>query len=115
MKSLVEFTLDDGTTMLVETEIPTPEGGLVQASRPGDMLTKAHLSFGEAIDKVKPAAETIIKKLRNLHDNPDEIEVEFGIKLNAEAGAFLASAGVEANYTVTLKWKRSKEITRNDQ
>jgi len=34
-----------------------------------------------------PAAQTIIQKLRALHDPPDETEVEFGRKLNARAGA----------------------------
>jgi hypothetical protein len=36
----------------------------------------------------------------------DEMAVEFGIKLNAGAGAFIASTGVEANYKVPLKWAR---------
>ncbi|MGH2593215.1 MAG: CU044_2847 family protein [Anaerolineae bacterium] len=41
-----------------------------------------------------------------MHDAPDEVGVEFGIKLNAEAGAFVALAGAEANYKVTLKWTK---------
>jgi hypothetical protein len=33
--------------------------------------------------------------------------VEFGIVLNAEAGAVLASASASANYKVIMTWKRS--------
>jgi len=58
---------------------------------------------------IRPAAQTIIQKLRALHDPPDEIEVEFGLKLNAQVGAFIAAAGTEANYKVTLTWKREEK------
>jgi len=70
---------------------------------------KAHQTFEAALDKIRPAAQTIIKKLRALHDPPDEIKVEFGLKLNAQAGAFIAAAGTEANYKVTLTWKREEK------
>lgn len=104
MKRLIEFALDDNTSLLVEVD-ESELGGLVEASSPGEVIAKARVSFEEALDKVKPAANVIIKKLRSLHDQPDEIEVEFGLKLSAEAGAVLAAAGAEANYAVTLKWK----------
>ena len=112
MKRLVKFSLQDGGTMLVEVDEPegyaetTTRGEVVKAARLGEVPDKARETFEEALDKIKPAAQTIINKLRELHDAPDEIGVEFGIKLSAEAGAFIASAGVEANYTVTLKWTK---------
>jgi hypothetical protein len=119
MKRLVEFSLQEGGTMLVEVDEPegsaetTMRGGVVKAARPsGEVVESAQKTFEEALDKIKPAAQAIIDKLRELHDAPDEIGVEFGIKLSAEAGAFIASAGVEANYTVTLKWIKSSTSAR---
>ena len=105
MKQLVEFPLEDGSTILVEVESPEG-GGMVPAARGGETVVKAQETFEAALDKVHPAASAIIAKLRDLHDPPDEIGVEFGLKMSAEAGAFVAAAGVEANYKVTLKWKR---------
>jgi len=70
---------------------------------------RAGQTFEAALDKIRPAAQAIIQKLRALHDPPDEIEVEFGLKLNAQAGAFIAAAGTEANYRVTLTWKREEK------
>jgi hypothetical protein len=72
-------------------------------------VAKAQLTLEKSLEKVRPAAQFIIEKLRSLHDAPDEIGVAFGLKLSAEAGAVLASAGAEANYTVTLKWVRKNE------
>jgi hypothetical protein len=39
---------------------------------------------------------------------PNEIKVEFELKLSTEAGAIVAASGIEANYKVTLKWKRKE-------
>ncbi len=109
MKQLIEFPLEDGTSILVEVDQPEPEGGLVKTARPGEVVARASQTLEQAMEKIKPAAAAVIKKLRGLSDPPDEISVEFGIKLSAEAGAVVASAGVEANYTVTLKWEREKK------
>ena len=73
------------------------------------MPEKAQETFEAALDKIRPAAQTIIQKLRALHDPPDQIQVEFGLKLNAQAGAFIAAASTEANYKVTLTWKREEK------
>lgn len=73
------------------------------------MPEKAHQTFEAALDKIRPAAQTIIQKPRALHDPSDEIEVEFGLKLSAQAGAFIAAAGTEANYKITLTWKREEK------
>ena len=109
MKRLIEFQLADGDKIYVEVE-ETGEGGMVPASRGGRSVTdkadKARKTFEDALDKIRPAAATIIGKLRDLHDPPDEIEVEFGLKMNAEFGAVVAATGMEANYKVTLKWER---------
>jgi hypothetical protein len=105
MKRLIEFPLEDGTTMLVEIDEPE-QGGLVKASRTGEVIVKAQQTLEKALENVQPAAKFVIQQLRQLHDSPDEIQVAFGLKLSAEAGAVLAAAGAEANYTVTLKWNK---------
>lgn len=109
MKHLVEFPLEDGTTILVEVDDPET-GSVIRSGRVGDAVTKSQKTFEEAMDKVKPAASAIIAKIRSLHDTPDEVEVEFGLKMSADAGAFVASAGIEANYKVTLKWKKEEKL-----
>ena len=111
MKKLIEFPLEDGTFMLVEIDADeAEENQWVPASRWGhtslNLPAKAALTFEAAMEKVKPAAAAIVKNLRELSDPPDEMKVEFGLKLSAEAGAFIAAAGIEANYTVSLTWKR---------
>ena len=104
MKRLIEYKLEDGSPIVVEVD--EPEGGPQPVSR--GVIEKAKTSFAEALEKVKPTAETIIAKLRDLSDSPTEVQVKFGLKMNANAGAIIAAAGVEANYEITLKWTREK-------
>ena len=107
MKRYVEFPLEDGGTILVEVDEPEI-GGTRRVSRDNDVPERAQVTFEEAVGRVRPAAETIIRRLRDLADPPDQVGVEFGLKLSGTAGAIIASAGVEANYKVTLTWKRAE-------
>ena len=109
MKRLIEFPLEEGGSVWVEVDEPEPPGGVVRAARPTEMMTKASQTFEEALDRIRPAADVLIAKLRGLSDPPDEMAVQFGLKLSAEAGAVVAAASAEANYTVTLTWKRGQD------
>ncbi|SRR6266498_3550859 len=114
MKRLVEFPLEDGTIMMVEVE-ESEEDGLERVSRGGEMIERARQTLEESLETVRPAAQHIVEKLRSLHDSPDEIEVQFGINLNADCGAVLASAGITANYSVKLKWVKDKLSDKIDK
>ncbi|MEO0889086.1 MAG: CU044_2847 family protein, partial [Pseudomonadota bacterium] len=54
----------------------------------------------------KPAANDLVEALSNLARKPDELEIEFGLKLNGEVGALIAKASTEANFTVKMKWAK---------
>jgi hypothetical protein len=108
MKQLVEFALADDEVILVEVDAPTLARATMRGlAEPQAMVEKAKISFEQALDKLKPAADAIISKLRNLTERPDEISVEFGIKLSAAAGAVITSASVEANFVVKLLWRQA--------
>jgi hypothetical protein len=106
MKQLIEFPLENGNTVLVEVETQNHEktSGPTRISRAGKVIEQAQKSFDDALEKIQPIASSIIGKVRNLSDSPDEVEVKFGFNMNADAGAVIASAGAEANFEITLKW-----------
>ena len=107
MKRLVEFTLEDGSTILVESEETVSGGGpVVRGGGPGDVIERAQLGFEAALGKIKPVAAAFIAKVRDIADAPEQVGIEFGIKLGAKTGAFIASADAEATFKVTLTWKR---------
>ena len=109
MKPLISFSLKGNESILVEVEeLPSTDGGEeLAANYPGQqVVVEAKTSFAEAIEKIKPIAANIIGKIRELQDSPDEVEVKFGLKMTATTGVVIASANVEGNYEITLKWKK---------
>lgn len=107
MKRMIEVPLESGGSMLMEVELDESEQqGMVPAARPGEMAAKAKQTFEEALEQIKPAADIVIEKLRGMSARPEEMEVTFGLKMSAEAGAFIASASTEANFKVLLRWNR---------
>ncbi len=109
MKRLLEYPLKDGSLVLVEVEEPErPSTAAIRGVQLSshEVVERATQTFEDALEKVKPAAGAIIAKLKELKSPPDQIGLEFGIKFSAKAGAVIASADAEANFKVTLSWKR---------
>src|SRR5258707_15831798 len=104
-KHFVEFKMEDGGTIIVEMDEPETGGTTRASRRPGEIAEEAKETFEQALSKIRPATEKVITTLRELAYKPDEIEMEFGFNMSAVAGVVIASAGVEANYKVTLRWK----------
>lgn len=106
MKQLVEYKLKDGSSFHAEIEVSESEG-VIRAGRK-DLPAEANMMFEDAINKVKPMATAIIESMRSITDPSPEVEISFGLKLTATAGAVVASAGAEANYALTLRWPGGK-------
>jgi hypothetical protein len=106
MGRLVEFPLEHGGSILVEVDAAGPvTRGL--GDRRG-VTEQAQQTFEQAVARVQPAAQVLVSRLRALADAPEEIGVEFGLELSAEAGAFIAAASSTANFKVTLTWRRER-------
>src|SRR5215204_626805 len=109
MKRLVEFRSDSGEPILVEVEDVGLSGEARRGLSASAVVERAQTSFEDALDRVRPMATGLVGKLRAIGaagSPPDEVQVQFGIVLSAEAGAVLASASAEANYSVTMTWKQ---------
>jgi hypothetical protein len=106
MSRLVEFPLEDGGSVLVEVDVGAGPVTRGLGDRHG-VTEQAQQTFEQAVARVQPAAQALVNRLRALADAPEEIGVEFGLELSAEAGAFIAAASSTANFKVTLTWRRN--------
>ena len=108
MARLARFQLADGTFFVAEvdgeSEVPRTMRG--SASR-AELIIESNETFEVALRNVKHAAEAMVDRLCSLATPPDELSIDFGIKLSAETGAVIAKASTEANFSISLKWKRS--------
>lgn len=132
-KQLIRYQLDDGTTILIEGvagESPDEDKPDVVVSdddssvwggsnddpfrriarrrtRGGTAEAEASERFDSALSRLRPAAEKVLDAFRELN-TPSEIQLEFGVKFGAKAGAIIASADSEATFKVSLKWQNPK-------
>ena len=107
MKRLVEFSLDQGGSVLVEVD-ELPPGPVMRGigRDQSTLVEKADKTFEDAVAAVTPAARSLIARLRSIDDPPDEVGIEFGVQLSAQSGAFVASVAAEANFKVSMTWRR---------
>jgi hypothetical protein len=89
----------------IYAELPDNDVGVARASRGGDLLHSTADVDG-ALDQVKTFASGVLDKFRTLPRQPDEVELEFGLKLNAAAGVVIARTEAEAHLTVKLTWSK---------
>lgn len=107
MPTYLEYTMDDGSTVLVEAESVT--GGVVKASRSGGVdVIQTGKKFTDALASIRGSLKAMVTEFDALRI--DEAEVKFGLKAVGEAGVFaVGKVGGEMNYEVTLKWKKPEE------
>jgi hypothetical protein len=105
MKRLIDFNMDDGGKLVVEVEDVMFSSGAMRGGLSSDIMVKAEQTFESALARIKPAVRAIAASIHDVYHPADEVEVTFGIKLSAEAGAIITSTSTEANFEVKLKWK----------
>ena len=81
--------------------------GWTSASALGDRIVhNVRVRFEDALANVRDAALVALRTFREGPDDsePDEIELEFGVKFGTEAGAMIAKTALEGQFTVRLTW-----------
>lgn len=104
MSSLVDFNLAEGGSILVEVD--DARGPVTRGGRAGAMVTEAGETLEDALARLGPAVRGIVRQLRESAEWPGEIEVEFSIRLSADAGVIITRTGGEANFRIAMRWVR---------
>lgn len=104
MGELLEFKTETGDSVLVEVD--EPRGPVTRGGRPTAAVIEAGETLERVLGRLGPAVRGIVAQLRATADWPDEVEVEFGVKLSADSNVIIARAGGEANFRIALKWAR---------
>jgi hypothetical protein len=82
-----------------------PDGALTTRGVPsGRLVERAQQSLDDVLAHARPAVSALVRQVREQDDAPDELEVEFGIQVSLEVGAYIAAAASMANFRVTMRW-----------
>ncbi|MCX9010572.1 MAG: CU044_2847 family protein [Candidatus Methanoperedens sp.] len=99
------FTIDKNAPVFVEL---TPRPGLkqVSAATPEDIAEKSGKALDSSMNTIHHMATRVSSMIDALVDQPNQVDVEFGLKFDTEMGAIIAKAGMEASINVKLTWER---------
>ena len=107
MSSLLEFKTAAGESLLVEVE-EAFGGPVTRGGRTAAAVVEAGVSLEQILARLGPTLGGIISQLREKAEWPGEVEVEFGVRLSADANVIIARAGGEANFRIALRWSSQK-------
>jgi Trypsin-co-occurring domain 1 len=100
VKELVRFELADGGSVVVELD---ESPGVSRVARQG-VLETAKGTLEGALADVRDAAAAALAQFQDMARKPDEVEIKFGVKLDAQAGAIIARTGMQGHFEVKVRW-----------
>ncbi|MFD9075758.1 CU044_2847 family protein [Streptomyces lasiicapitis] len=114
MRELMRWESEEGPVVV---EVDSRDVGYKSVSRRDeDGVREVEGRFESALGNVRGAAMSALRTFRDHALDPDGIELEFGVKLSAAAGAVIAKTTAEGHLTVKLTWsKESKEPKQSNE
>ncbi|WP_151485265.1 CU044_2847 family protein [Streptomyces albicerus] len=105
MAELIAMVVDGcEETAVFEVDSGLSGSDLELAADDGTMA-RAQTSLHEALRRVQPALAQVSAAVKELQ--PDEMEIEFGLKVGGESGVIIAKGTAEVNFAVRVLWKRA--------
>jgi hypothetical protein len=92
---LVEFTTGEGLRPV----------GLFSRKKQPELAEKSNKAVNKAMDTIKNMAQRVHSTVQTIENRPKNVEVEFGIKFDAEVGVIVAKVTAEASMTVKMTWE----------
>jgi hypothetical protein len=105
LSELLRFGTDEGTFVV---EVADDDPGFELVTRDG-VIADTRQRLEDALVGVRRAAQSALRVFQDESIRPDGVELEFGVKLNAEAGAVIAKTAVEGHFQVKLSWQRTPD------
>jgi Trypsin-co-occurring domain 1 len=108
---LASFELEGGGSVLVEIDSAT---GISRVGRQGEIVRTAARTFEQTLATVRDAATAALSQFQAMTRRPDEVEIKFGVKLDAEMGAMIARTGIEGQLAVKLTWRAPVDTQKTE-
>jgi Trypsin-co-occurring domain 1 len=102
MAGLVRVELEDGGWLVAEAADVDDDAGPVKAGWVADAMQDVPGNLRAVLVPVTRASRELLAQLREA--GPDEVKVEFGVRLTVAAGAVLTKGEAACHLKVTLGW-----------
>lgn len=116
MRKMLEVTVNDGSKIYIEmlnSEINNENDCVfVPASSGEEIIKKTINQLGNSLSSIGVFSNMVIEKIRDINICPDEIEVDFSVKIAADACVIISTVSSEANLVIKMKWKNSDKESK---
>ncbi|MDJ0707263.1 MAG: CU044_2847 family protein [Leptolyngbyaceae cyanobacterium MO_188.B28] len=102
------FRLDEDAPILVEFTPQSQTDSTATLMRT-DLEERSADAIHHAMNTLRNMAQQVVETLNTLDNQPDQVEVEFGLKLNWEGQAAIAHSSDRANFKVKMIWSQPSE------
>ncbi len=102
--------MPENTDIILVDFAPQPGVQVVAYTSPTQMYEQSAKAMEQAMSSIRGMATRVVDTIKSINyaDQPSKVEVEFGLKLDADSGALVARAGAEVSITVKLTWERKE-------
>ena len=90
-------------------DFPLSAGAYDVSITPQDIAQKSVEALDKAMRTIQHMAQRVVTTVEQMPKKPRQVEVEFGVVLNMEAGALISKAGAEATINVRLVFESKEE------
>jgi hypothetical protein len=105
MDSEIITTSSDEAIVLFELSGVGGSQRSLHRAHPQELATKSAQALGQAMGTIQALANRTTETLAKLPQQPSECELEFGLKVDAQAGVMISPLATEGNLRVKLVWK----------
>ncbi|GAA5096299.1 CU044_2847 family protein [Microbacterium yannicii] len=103
MGDAIRFDGADGVGILIE--VTSSGGDVVRRGGIADgAVADAGKSLKQVVAQLGPLTEAFAAEVKRTGSGPDEVEVEFAVKVSADANLIIAKTTGEANFRLKLRW-----------
>jgi hypothetical protein len=105
MHSDIIHTVTSSEESIVLFELSDARGKAIATRRhPQELATKSAQALGQAMGTIQALASRTTETLAKLPKPPAVCEVEFGIKIDSDAGALVCQSPQEGNLRIKFVW-----------
>ena len=99
MTEVLRYEVGSGTVLV---EVDDDSYGVDHPARNEQGILDAGRRLEDALASVRPAATAAVEAMRELA--PEQMEIEFGVKLAGYAGAVIARTSAEGHFILRMSW-----------
>ncbi|WP_457946166.1 CU044_2847 family protein [Pseudarthrobacter sp. alpha12b] len=99
MTEVLRYEVGSGTVLV---EVADGSYGVDHPARNEQGILDTGRRLEDALASVRPAARAALEAMAEL--TPEQIQVEFGVKLAGDAGAMIAKSSSDAHFVLRMSW-----------